>query len=116
MDVKQIAVERAIKMLDAAGAKYAIVLPDGTRLGVLQVAEPKVLPLRRAKVNPGITAYVKVFLAPMQVGGEVTVPTTPEFSLVSIQTACAQSAGALWGRGNFVTHRVENGVQVLRCA
>ena len=115
MDVKQIAVERAIKMLDAVGAKYAILLIDGTKLGTLQVADPKVLPLRRSNVNKGVTAFVSTYMKPLANGQTATVPLG-NFDIDVIQRAVAAQAGVLWGRGNFVTHKVADGVEVLRCA
>lgn len=40
MDIKTVAIHRAIKLLDAAGVDYAVTLPDGTTAGTMK-ARPR---------------------------------------------------------------------------
>lgn len=121
MQVKTIAIERAISLLKAAGVKYAIVLEDGTKLGDLHIAselkeDVKSEPKRRIR-NPGITAYVKPFIEKLElVNGKnnVIIPPTRVYSINAVQSAATGMASHMWGSGSYITSRNDKGVEFLR--
>ena len=109
--VQSIAIERAVALLKASGAQFAIVAADGTKFGALEVAPPK--PLRRPIKNPGIGEYIDKFVDDMPPGASVVIPLGG-FSKADLQKSASSRCCAKWGSGNVITHRNDVGVEVLR--
>lgn len=111
--VKLVAIERAIKLLNAAGAQFHIKC-EGMEFGAA-IVPPKPPRQKRMVVNKGIGAFVKSAIGDMQIG-DTRVVASDIYSLDHLQSCCASFCGALWGKGNYVTQRNpdKHGITVLR--
>jgi hypothetical protein len=114
--VQHIALTRALKTLDAIGARYAVQYDDQT-YGTLPIApEPKAKTRAGPRYARGMTrAHYGPHLQPMQPGDVATIPFgefDPETLSANITAACFHS----WGKGNTVTKRddAQRVVNVLR--
>ena len=114
--VQHIALTRALKALDAIGARYAVQY-DGLTYGTLPIApEPKPRTRAGARYPRGMTrAHYWPHIQPMQPGDVATIPFgafDPETLAANITAACFHS----WGKGNAVTKRddTQRVVNVLR--
>ena len=115
--IRQTAVDRALRMLDAAGADYAVQF-DGNTYGTLPIAPPPPAKPARPRYNRGETrAHYLPYLAPMQPGDSVAIPAGP-FDLETLARNIAAYCVHMWGRGAAMTHRNDdaNVVEVLRLA
>lgn len=111
-NVRQTAVDRAMRMLDAAGAEYAIEFA-GQTYGTLKVA-PK--PKRAAIYPRGATrAHYLPLMENLQPGESVIVPSNG-FDLSVLAKNISAYAANTWGRGECmtVTNRDRDCIEVLR--
>ena len=58
-------------------------------------------------------AYCAVFLDPMQPGDSVVIPYTDELPEKELAPAASRTAFATFGKGNFMTARRADGIEVL---
>ena len=99
---KQIAVHRAIDLLNAAGAVYEVHF-EGKVHGELPKQEKQ--KGRKLKYGWGtLTHYVAPFLKPLPVGGTATIPVD-KYDLNTLQGTATSWAAATWGAGNYVSRR-----------
>lgn len=114
MDVKTKALQQALKMLDAVGATYKVVMPSGEQYGALECVVKSGRPTRI--VRPNIfakTGYIDR-MKNMH-SGEVEVFTPPEGAdAEQMRSAVCGSAVRIFGAGNFKTSISNNCVEVLR--
>lgn len=66
MSVLEKTVQRLVAALEQNGYQFAIVSPDGEKIGELEVCEPK--NKRGANRNHGITSYVRSCIRGMNIG------------------------------------------------
>jgi hypothetical protein len=109
------AIDKALKLLDAAGCIYGVKTPDGRTFGTIPTAQPTFSrpKKRRAPINfrqTGYTAKLRV----LKVGEvEACLPPTgasPQLLQKTIHSFCYRT----WGAGNFTTAIVNGAVEVLR--
>lgn len=113
---EQIAIERAIALLNAAKAKYKIILPDGTEYGELVVAKARTK--RNSKHPHGMmSAYFQPLIKDMQ-PGEVLVVDASIYGPVDLRATMSGWCAARWGKGNVITsiNHENNTVEVMRVA
>jgi hypothetical protein len=121
MDVKDIAVSKAVQMLKAANAVYEIHY-EGKVYGGLPKEE---LQIKRARLvtkehHGKMTKCLKGAFENMNVGSAVTFkladPQLAHVNINQLQSAAASLAFTLWGRDAYITHRTVDkaGVEVLR--
>jgi hypothetical protein len=103
--VQHIALTRALKALDAIGARYAVQY-DGQTYGTLQLApEPKPRTRAGARYPRGATrAHFGPYLEPMQPGDVVAIPYG-DFEPYALSCNVAAACHNAWGKGNSVTKR-----------
>lgn len=103
MDVKQIAFEKVIKMLDNIGVQYAVIDFDGKKHGNLEVAPPKAESSRKKYDEPygEVTGYVRSYIGEMKPGDVVEVPI--KYGRRRTQSALSGYACRVFGNGNTVT-------------
>lgn len=124
-DVQQVAVDKAIKLLKAAGVQYAIRYPDGATTGDLKIAPPEAVPPARRKFNNfrkyGYIAKVDA----MQPGDTITIVVPEDVreagakAIDSFQGSIASRAAKSFGPGNFITTATGEGrtaIEILRVA
>ena len=113
--VQRTAIDKALKILDAAGCDYWAKAPDGQTFGVLPAMAPPVAPprKRRPPINFRQTGYTEA-LRPLQVG-QVAVLKPPLGATArqmykTVYTFCYTA----WGVGNFQIAITKGCVEVLR--
>lgn len=116
MSVQALAIERAINMLTAAGAKFAIITAEGNKFGDLEVAEPR---QRKRKVftrpQGEMRDHFLPYISGMVPGGYAEVPAGP-YSLEDVRGPLTSWACVHWGKGSAMTsiNRDKNVVEVIR--
>lgn len=124
MDIKQKALEQAVKILNASKAKYWIQLPDGTELGE-RPSNKKEKPLGKREAMYSVTGYkfgtltqyVIPYVQNMQPGDVVEIPCGPH-KLERIRSCVTGYIAKHWGNGNYTTEKnaTQNVVAVMRYA
>lgn len=116
MSVQQVALDRALKLLAASGAQYAVIGFDGAKYGGLEVAQPKA---KKTKVfthaHGEFRDYFLPFIGSMRPGDSINVPFgkyQPEELRGPLSSWCSTN----WGSGNTITSVNRKGgyVEVLR--
>ena len=126
MSTKNIAVDRAIALLKAAGAVYEV-HHEGQVYGGLPKQELETNKLKRTPNITGplrgkMTRHIREVLQTVQVGGthmlDLSEDNLKHVTIEQLQAATASSAGQLWGLGSYITHRVNDNkaLEVLRVA
>lgn len=115
MSMQEQAVNKAIAMLTGVGAKYKIILEDGTEFGELEAvvkAEKK-----RTFGRPWGTysTYFKPFLEDVKVGQKVEIPCG-EFGDEELRGPISSYCGKMWGVDTYLTSidKERKVVEVLR--
>jgi hypothetical protein len=113
--VKQQTLARALNMLNAVGAKYAVIDDEGKKHGTLEVTEKK---------KPGskypygtLSTYAGKHMANMSVGDIEEIPFG-QFVGEEVRSAAVSWACYHWGNGTVTTSTVKSTkvVEVLRIA
>ena len=115
MSIKMEALQRAIRLLDAAGAEYGILF-NGNVYGNLPVKLPRQSKTGRTIYPRGETkSYYEPYLVGMAAGDEVHVPYStydPATLASNVSAYCCRQ----WGKGAAITRRndEEEQIEVLR--
>lgn len=116
-DIRMVAIKQAIRLLQSAGAEYAIQYAGATH-GTLPVMPPKP-PRRRSSANTyprGTTrAYYLPLISGMQPGDSCTVPAA-DFDIAVLTSNISSYCNTEWGNRNTVTRKDRDNhcVHVLR--
>ena len=109
-------IARAVEMLNAAGAQFKVISPDGTEFGKLEVAPEKKKSFRFA--HGEIKAIYVDILEPLKVGEVATIknPDTNKYDVEDIRGSAASWAGKHWGLDSHTStiDRTFNTVEILR--
>ena len=117
MDIRAIAVTRAIDMLKAAGAQFKIIHGD-QEYGDLIAVKPKPVKVVKHRRNFRHTGYLEK-VAEMQPGDAHTFecPETDPAAYRAFCSSVSAQAVTRWGKGNAITARQDGcKIQVLRVA
>ena len=119
MEVQRIAIERALRFLNAAGCKYAILEADGTKHGTLEIAAPKETRRRASRFPRGaMLAHYMPFVKDLKAGDAALVPYgdfgVDEDGKSALRGALASWCSATWGNKTYITHNNAQGVELLR--
>lgn len=116
LDIQKKAIEQFEQVLIKAGAKYKIILEDGTQYGELDVVEKKVIKRRSNLLPHGtLSNYFKPFVEQIEVGDVVSIPFN-SFDPETLRGSVASWAVINLGKGSVTTmlnHKL-NQVDVLR--
>jgi hypothetical protein len=104
--IKLVTLNRALTMLDAIGARYAIISPDGTRFGDLPLAEEKT-----GYNFAELGAYVKQQFTHVEVGDVLIIPVD-KFDVDKLQSAITSHACKIAGKGSYTTCRSKDKTQI----
>ncbi len=113
--IRQAAVDRALRMLDAAGAVYAVQF-DGNTYGTLPIAPPPPAKPARPHYKRGLTrAHYLPYLQGMNPGDSAAIPHGG-FDLTVLAANVSAATVHLWGAGAAITHRNDTAgtIDVLR--
>lgn len=121
MSVVDIVVSKTVatlKTLEQHGVKYHVVFGNSEYTSVASVkgkGKGKPRGSRYTSLHPwgAITAYVKPYIDPMQVGDVVTIPRG-QFKKTSIASTTAAYAHRTWGSEAHTCHAIEDGVEIMR--
>lgn len=106
--------KRALAALDAAGAKYKIVLPTGESFGDLELEKPK---RGRRQIHPygQIRDFLKPYIGELEPGGFTEVPFGPYLGHELTKRVSAYGC-TKWGKGKVIvsTNKDRGVVEVLR--
>lgn len=115
MDIKTEAINKAIRLLDAAKAQYKIITEDGQEFGELEVmVRVKHSARHRVFAETGYIEKIK----PMVIG-DVVVLSPPEGSTCEqMRSAVCGTLNRMYGAGACMTtiNKVTNQVEILRIA
>lgn len=119
MQVKIEALQRALKLLAAAGCKYAIIDADGKKYGELEVAEQK----SRTRI-PGLhprgtyKAHFVPMLKDVKPGSMITIPygqfSGSKKDKDTLRSAVCGWCSNHWGNQTYISHMNETGIELLR--
>lgn len=114
LDVRTVALNRAIQLLNSLNAQFKIILPDGSEHGALMAAPPGKNTIRRYPFG-SVREHCRATMDTMKVGDVGFIPVG-EFDLETLQSGACALASQEWGNGNYITRAdTENqGVQILR--
>ena len=110
--LQAVAVRKALRILDAAGAVYAV-QHEGETYGTLAVKEP---PTYAARYPRGATrAHYLPLIQDMKPGDSVEIPFGP-FDPTILSSNLAATVCRDWGAGSFVTRRnsAKSVIELLR--
>lgn len=113
--VKQQTLTRALNMLNALGAAYAVIEEDGTKHGTLEVVETK---KRNTKYKHGeLSAYAAAHMVSMEVGDIEEIPFG-KYEGEEVRSAAVSWACYHWGNGTVTTstNKDKKVVEVFRIA
>jgi hypothetical protein len=125
MDIINITVEKTLRTLIAVGAKYIVVMPDGTQHthGDLELAAP---PKKRAitqrgeprRVRGELKCITEPFLKGMQVGDVVVVPSQANLPMGDLVKSLSSRGFHMYGQGGITVmhNKKTNCVEILRLA
>ena len=107
-NVKEIAIQRALTLLNSAGAKYKVIF-EGAEYGeLIAVTKPDKKP--RVKQNDFASLYIDKLKA-MQVGDvNVWEHDNPE----GLRSAITATSSRLWGNGSAISRVFGKTVELLR--
>lgn len=111
---EQTSFNRAINILKALKCQYAVILPDGTKHGELEVTVKK----EEKEYEYGeITGYVEEFVKEMNVGQTLTIHAG-KYPIDKVQGACLNWFHKRHGAGSVTTsrNRLTNIVEAMRIA
>lgn len=112
IELKQIALNRALNTLTNMGCKFAVIDDDGKTYGDLEIVQPKTR--AKSKYEHGaLTAYLKQFMDNMKPGEVVVIPIG-NFNYKSLSSALSAYANRMWGKEAH-TYMTRNGTfELLR--
>lgn len=116
MSVQQVALDRALKLLDAAGAQYAVLDSNGVKHGTLEIAVPKPAKKKIFTHKHGeFRDYFLPYIESMNPGDCVHVPVG-KYELEELRGPLSSWCSTNWGAGSVITsiNRKGNIVEVLR--
>jgi hypothetical protein len=99
--IQQAVIEKAAKMLSAAGLKFAIQLPEGGFDGDLQVKPAIEKTGRKPRQNLRQFGYIEQVRA-MNAGEAKRFPTPAEVAYVNWSSSISAAGTAAFGAGNFM--------------
>ena len=112
MSIQNIAIEKAIRLLEAGGATYHIKSTDKEWGAPIKAVKLK----RNAKYGYGaLTNHFAPYLKDTKVNEVAYVPYG-EFAKESIRGALCGHLSHNWGNGSYMIHQTPENIEVLRLA
>jgi hypothetical protein len=108
MSIKNMAIEQAVRLLQAGGASFHIKTDDGEWGG----------PIKKYKRNikypwGSLIAHIKPHIANVKIGDVVNVPFG-EFDVDSIRSSLCGHLSDAWGNGSYMVNKTKTHLEVLR--
>lgn len=115
-DLKTVALQKALAQLNAIGAMYKIIMPDGAEYGTLVAVPPK--PEKERKRRPNMypkgemIAYWMPFMENAKPGDVVLIPKD-KFDLESLRGGITSWCTRNWGSDSVITAKRDDQVEIL---
>jgi hypothetical protein len=103
----------ALKILDANNVKYAILFDDGTKVGNLEIAKPKIRTVKDPYGRGTVRAYLLPLIQPLEDGETIKV-SSPNYSLPWLSSHASKICCDLFGKGNYQVKTKKDHVLILR--
>jgi hypothetical protein len=115
-DVTNIAINKAIKFLEAVHCQYAIVTQDGqTFNNGLEIAVKKARQRAPRKYPYGeVSAYYSALIDFNAPAGSVQVVPCGKYSPEDIRAGISSKLTREWGKETYITHISDAGIEILR--
>lgn len=115
MSVENIAVSRAVALLNAAKVQYKIITDDGAEYGSLKVVIPKMGKRVYTRPRGEMRDYYLPHVQHLQSGGSAKIPFG-QYEPEDIRGPLTAWCTAHWGNGSYITsvNRAEQCVEILR--
>lgn len=113
VDVRTVALQRAIQLLNSLGAQYKIITAGGEEYGTLQAVK---IAKRKLEFPMGaVRNYFVPLIKDMKVGDVLTVPAA-EYGVERMQNGICAYATYTWGNKSVITRRDvdKNEIEVMR--
>ena len=109
------ALGRALKLLNAAGCKYAVIDAAGTKHGTLELADKA----KRTRNHPpgAFLDYHRPLTEKMVAGDRIKVPYGPfggDEDRESLRSSISGFCSREWGNGTYITAVAADGVELMR--
>ena len=111
--VKALAIDQALRLLNASGCKYFVIDEEGKTYGeILSVTKSK----KQRKYKPGLMSnYFKPFLLDAKIGDVVVIPFN-DFDPRTLSGAITAYLSGTWGKQSYKSCTTNSSVEILRCA
>ena len=115
-EIRMTAAKKAVAWLTSAGCKFAVVMPDGTTVGELQVASAAKQKIKRVKIYnfDGELGYVKTMKA--MAPGDVQAWKMDEKRLPAFKSCVTSTACRYWGSGTYEMTDTNGAITIMRCS
>ncbi len=111
--VKALAIDKALRLLNASGCKYFVIDEEGKTYGELPTAKKLKKP---RKYKPGLMAnYFKPFLIDAKIGDVVVIPFN-DFDPRTLSGAITAYLSGTWGKQSYKSCTTNSSVEILRCS
>lgn len=111
--VKTLAIDQALRLLNASGCKYFVIDEEGKTYGELPIAKKLKNP---RKYKPGLMAnYFKPFLIDVKIGDVVVIPYN-NFAPRSLFGAVTAYLSSAWGKQSYKSCSTDSSIEILRCS
>lgn len=111
MSIKTMAVEKAVRLLQAGGASFHIKTEDGEWGNPIKAKSKRNLKYPWGSLTRHFTPYIQN----VKVGDVVSVPQG-EFDLDSIRASLCGHLSDTWGNGSYMVNKTKTHLEVLRLA
>ena len=119
MEVQKIAIERALRFLNAAGCTYCILEADGTKHGTLEIVVAKERARQPSRFPRGaFLSHYLPFVKDMKPGDKTLIPYgnfgADADGKESLRGSLSSHCSATWGNKTYITHNNAQGIELLR--
>lgn len=111
-------IQSAVRMLEASGAQFKVIAPNGESFGDLKIETPKKKQMNPDREYGELRGYYDKFVnynAP--VGTVMQIPAHPKYKPEEIRGGLCAKLTTRWGKGTYTTAITKAGtVEIMRIA
>jgi len=102
-----------VKRLDSLGLQYAIIGPNGEKIGSLSVPQTQEKKRGPNRYEPNeLKNYIAPILTDMNVGDEASIPCG-KFDMKALHSSITAFASGIWGNGSYASARSKEDDSIL---
>ena len=110
MDIKTVAIQKALRLLQASGASFHVKLDDQEWGSALETKRAK----KESKYPRGaLAAHIAKYTGDIQPNETTKIPVG-EFDIDAVRSSTTGYLSAKWGNGSYMIHKEPTYVEVLR--